>query len=429
MSYGWHVFDSAAPAAADVQVLRALFKRKREIAADPIMDERRRLWRLHASLQGQRPMILAETQGLLDELVPLASLQCRAEWARALERELRELIFRYEHVRDDHVVEPRITYKWFLTTGDLGVKTELERGDNNGHLGSYRWDPPIKDLDRDLDKLHHRSLVVDRDKTAAWRGHLEELFGDILPVQNRGSYWWTTGLTWTAIELIGLQPLMMAMVDNPQGLHRLMAFLRDDLMQLLDRFEDERVLSLNNEDDYVGSGSIGYTDELPGRADVLAQEGESAVCVHDLWGLSESQETVGVSPQMFEEFVFPYQEPIIRRFGLSYYGCCEPLHGRIQIVKRLPNLRRVSVSPWCDQEVMAEALGRDYIYCRKPKPTLISTPVWDEEMIREDVRETLRVAGHCPLEFAMKDVHTLCNQPWRLGRWVDLAREVCAESL
>ena len=58
------------------------------------MEERRRLWRSHASLDGQRPMILAETQGLLDELVPLASLQCQAEWARALERELRELVFR-----------------------------------------------------------------------------------------------------------------------------------------------------------------------------------------------------------------------------------------------------------------------------------------------------------------------------------------------
>jgi len=293
-------------------------------------------------------------------------------------------------------------------------------------LGSYRWDPPIKDLDRDIDRLHYRSLVVDRDKTAAWRQLLEELFGNILPVENRGSYWWTTGLTWTAIDLIGLQPLMMAMADHPQGLHRLMAFLRDDLLQLLDRFEGEGILSPNNEDDYVGSGSIGYTDELRGRSP--ASDGQQWVRVQDLWGLSESQETVGVSPQMFEEFVFPYQEPIISRFGLSYYGCCEPLHGRIRTVKRLSNLRRVSVSPWCNQEVMADELGQDYIFCRKPKPTLISTPGWDEEMMREDLRGTLRVAGQCPLEFAMKDVHTLCDQPWRLGRWVDLAREVCAES-
>ena len=31
--------------------------------------------------------------------------------------------------------------------------------------------------------------------------------------------------------------------------------------------------------------------------------------------LEESQETVGVSPQQFEEFVFTYQKPLNERFG------------------------------------------------------------------------------------------------------------------
>ena len=101
---------------------------------------------------------------------------------------------------------------------------------------------------------------------------------------------------------------------------------------------------------------------------------------------------VGVSPEMFKEFVFPYQEPIIGRFGLSYYGCCEPVHGRIKTIKQLPNLRKVSVSPWCDQEIMADELGQDYVFCRKPKPTLISTEEFDEDLIREDIRNTMRIA-------------------------------------
>ncbi len=72
---------------------------------------------------------------------------------------------------------------------------------------------------------------------------------------------------------------------------------------------------------------------------------------------------------------------------------------------------------------MAEALGRDYIFCRKPNPTLISTERWDEDEIRADLRCTLNVAGGCHLELSMKDVHTLCGQPWRMRRWVELARE------
>lgn len=402
---------------ADIRVLRGLLQRKRELAQDPLMSERAALWTDHASLNSRRPMILAETGGVLDELVPFSSLQCREEWARRMERDLREQIFRVEQVRDDWVLRPFIDYQWFVDIGNFGVETELVRGQNDGKLGSYHWDAPIQDLDRDFDKLHFRSLSVDRERTLAWKAHLEEHFGDILPTRRRGFHWWTAGLTWSAINLVGMEPFMLGMHDNPAGIHRLMAFLRDDFQNLLDWFEREELISFNNEDDYVGSGGIGYTRELPG--------GDGPARVKDLWGLSESQETVGVSPRMFEEFVFPYQEPLARRFGLLYYGCCEPLHKRIKIIKRLPNLRRVSVSPWCDQEVMVNELGAGVIHCRKPSPTLISTAVFDEDAIRADLRRTLEICRGVPLELVMKDVHTLNDQPERLGRWVALTREEC----
>ena len=409
--------------AEDVRILRTLYRRQREISQDPIMAERKQDWKAHSLLKSLKPMILAETQGVLDELVPLRSLLCREPWARELERALRELIFRYECVGDDFVVEPWINIPWEIETGDYGVEIAKVRADNDGKLGSYHWDPPIKDLDRDLDKLHFRSLRVNRERTLARKALLEEHFGDILPVRIRAAYWWTTGLTWTAIDLIGMETLMTVMYDNPAGLHRLMAFLRDEMLHYLDWFEREGLLTLNNENDYVGSGGIGYTDGLP-QPDY---QPSSPARLKDTWGLSESQETVGVSPAMFEEFVFPYQAPVISRFGLSYYGCCEPLHSRIKIIKRLPNLRSLSVSPWCNQQIMADELGADYIFCRKPNPALISTGRFDEQAIRDNILSTLHAAGgRCPLEFAMKDVHTLNNEPLRMGRWVSIAREVCA---
>lgn len=411
-TYSWPVID------ADIQILRGLFERKSELAHLPEMQIRKQLWQKHASLQSTHPMILAETSGVLNEVVPISSLRCQADWARDLERGLLELIFRVESVRDDFVVEPRIQIGWEVTTGNFGVSIPKTTGHNETKLASYHWDPPIKDLDRDFDRLHFRELSVNREKTAAWQTFLENHFGDILPVQIRANYWWTTGLTWSAIELFGMEPMMMAMYDNPAGLHRLMGFLRDDFMHYLDWFEAEGLLTLNNEDDYVGSGSIGYTTELPGPA----WKGEK-VTAAQLWGLSESQETVGVSKAMFDEFVFPYQVPIISRFGLSYYGCCEPLHNRIKTIRQLPNLRRVSVSPWCKQDVMVNELGSSIIYCRKPNPTQISTEVFDENAMRQDIRSTLQAFDGCPLEFAMKDVHTLNEQPARMGRWVTLARE------
>ena len=406
----------------DVKVLRGLATRVKEISQDPIMEERRRLWLRHCSLRGERPMILAETGGVLDELIPMSTLKCREDWARGIERGLLNTIFGYEQVKDDYVVEPYINYNWQLAISDFGVQSKRQTTTNDGKLASYRWEPPIKDLKGDFHKLRHRTFCVDRESTREWKATLEEVFGGILEVRRRGGFWWTVGMTWTAIDLIGLENLMLFMCDDPDGLHRLMAFLRDDHIALLDWVEKEQLLSMNNRNDYVGSGSLGYTIDLP-RAHIKPGQ---PVRTMDLWGLSESQETVGVSPQMFAEFIFPYQLPVIERFGLAYYGCCEPVHSRWDSIRKIPNLRKVSVSPWADEKIMAEALRDEYIYCRKPNPAMISSERFDEDEIKADLRRTMRAARGCHVELVMKDVHTVANHPERMGRWVELAREAAA---
>ena len=287
-----------------------------------------------------------------------------------------------------------------------------------GH-GSYKVEPPIKDLDADFGKLSPRTYSVDREATLKNKEELEELFDGILPVRIRGIFWMSFGLTGQAIELIGLEELMLAMFDNPEGLHRLMAFLRDDHLAYAKWVEGEGLLSLNNENDYIGSGSMGYSHRLPRSG------GDDTVRTEDLWLLLESQETVGVGPDQFEEFVFPYQKSLAEHFGSVYYGCCEPVNTRWHVLEGITNMERVSVSPWCDQPFMAQACGREIVYSRKPHPTLVSTDNFDEDAIRADLQEMMDAAKGCRLEVIMKDVHTLRNQHERLPRWVQIAREVC----
>jgi len=408
---------------SDRGILRDLAKHVCEISQEPVMAELRRRWQQHASLRGERPMVLAEAGGVMHEVMPDENFHCQGDWARDLERTLRMTIFQHEQVGDDQVVDAVFNCPWQVSIGDYGVTVEMRRGDNNGAMGSCVWDAPIKDIQKDFDKLHPRTFSVDREATAARKAALEQLFDGILPVRIRGSFWWTMGLTWSAIKLIGLENLMLFMYDDPEGLHRLMAFLRDDHIALARWCEAEGLLTLNNASDYVGSGGHGYTTELPQAGYV---DGEPAR-MKDLWVLSESQETVGVGPEQFAEFVFPYQLPIVEMFGLTYYGCCEPVHSRWHVIKQIPNLRSVSVSPWCDEEMMAEALRGRYVYCRKPNPAMISTPRFDDDAIRQDIRHTLELTGPRNVEFAMKDVHTLSGDPARLGRWVRLAREVIDE--
>jgi hypothetical protein len=409
--------------ASDTDILRRLAGRLRQIADEPANLERRRLWLKHNSLAGERPMVLAEMGGVMNEIAADWRLECTDEWARRIERRLRTDLWRYENVGDDAVVEPYWNINWQVEVSDYGVREDVTRGDAGERMGSYVWDHPIKDLDRDFDRLHARTYCVDRAATAAHKARLEALLDGLLTVRIRGGFWWTLGMTWAAIRLIGLENLMLYMVDNPAGLHRLMAFLRDDHLAFAEWLQREGLLSLNNANDYIGSGGHGYCAELP-AADW--REGDP-VRLRDLWVLSESQETVGVGPEMFEEFVFAYQLEIVKRFGLTYYGCCEPVHSRWHVIRRIPNLRHVSISPWCHQEKMAAELKRDYVFCRKPNPSLISTERFDEAAIRADLRHTLSVARGCEVELVMKDVHTLSGQPHRLGRWVQLAREVVGE--
>lgn len=408
---------------SDMDVLRRLAERKVEIARDPVNIERKNLWYKFDAGKAERPMVLAEIIGVLDEALPGSVLECENPGLRILEYRLRMEIYQFEVLKDDHVVEPYIDMNWKVQIGDYGLQETVQYGDNNGKLGSRRWDHPIKDMDRDFKKLHFRSHSVDREGTFERKDRWEKIFDGILPVRIRGSYWWTMGMTWTAIRLIGLENLMLYMYDNPEGLKRLMTFLRDDHISLAQWLEEEGLFTLNNENDYVGSGSIGYTHDLP-------QESWSAgdpVRMKDQWVLLESQETVGVGPKQFGEFVFPYQLSIAEKFGKCYYGCCEPVNNRWHILKRIPNLARVSVSPWADEEFMARELGNGIVYSRKPNPTLISTKRFDEDAIRADIAKTLSVAGDCRVELIMKDVHTLNNEPERLARWVELAYEVIDE--
>lgn len=404
----------------DREILRELAKRKVAFAHSPENVERRRLWYAHLSGKGERPMVLAEHVGIMDSSRPfMPELKCAGDFARGIEGGIVQELWRVENLCDDYVVEPYINTHWHVAIGNYGVETVWHESPSATHLSAKRWDPPLKNLSDDLCKLQPRSCNVDKEASLAGKALLEEIFDGILPVRFRGGYWWTLGMTQEAVFLVGMEGLMMSMYDDPDGLHGLMRFLLQDHLRVTRWLEEEGLLSLNNENDYTGSGSMGYTTELPSSRSMDAQQ----VKREDLWVLLESQETVGVGPELFEEFIYPYQKQIAETFGLVYYGCCEPVHTRWHILRNMPNLRSVSVSPWCDQAFMAEALGREYIFSRKPNPALISTTVFDESAIRQDIRSTLDAGGDCSLEIIMKDVHTLNNEPHRLRQWVEIARE------
>lgn len=95
-----------------------------------------------------------------------------------------------------------------------------------------------------------------------------------------------------------------------------------------------------------------------------------------------------MSPEHYAEFIFPVEKPIMDRFGLTCYGCCEELHTRWHVVKKHHQLRWVSCSPWVDIEKMATFLEDQYILSLKPMPTPLSLPKMDNEAVHQEIQKS-----------------------------------------
>jgi hypothetical protein len=63
------------------------------------------------------------------------------------------------------------------------------------------------------------------------------------------------------------------------------------------------------------------------------------------------------------------------------------------------------------------------VFSRKPNPSYVAMPAFDEEAIRALVRDTLQATRGCRVEMILKDCHTIANDPRRPVRWVEIARE------
>jgi len=395
-------------------LLRILAEKLAALASRPEERDRRKLWYDHNSLKATRPVIFCDPENGWNEILPETRLESTNELARAWELALRKEIFWAAEMGDDRVCEPVFNVPYVYQESNWGFD-ELKTGGHDG--GSFKYETRLHDYKTGLKLLKYPEIVVDYEATERNRAMAEELFAGILQVRIKGIWWWTLGMTWTLITIRGLENFMTDMCLYPDYLHRFMAFLRDGHLAKLDFLEENGLLSLNNDGTYVGSGGFGYTEELP------AADFEGKVRTKDMWGFTESQETVYVDPVMFEEFVFQYQLPITERFGLNCYGCCEPLDSRWHIIKKIPRLRRVSVSPWANVNLMSEYLGSDYIYSRKPSPSDLAIPHPDWDSIRRDIRSFFLATRNNRVEIIMKDNHTIGKNPENVKNWCRIARE------
>ncbi|MBW8016837.1 MAG: hypothetical protein FVQ82_11670 [Planctomycetes bacterium] len=93
-------------------------------------------------------------------------------------------------------------------------------------------------------------------------------------------------------------------------------------------------------------------------------------------------------------------------------------------MRKIPNLRKISISPWCDIESVINQVGADYVISQKPSPAILAETDWNPAQARADIRSVLEKAeGKCHIEFIMKDISTVRRDPKRLWQWSKIAMQ------
>jgi hypothetical protein len=406
-----------------------------ELAALPVMAERKRLWRAVHDLEAVRPVILVET-AWIEGFISDGELACEDPFLRSVERNMRVTLRQAQELGDDLVVEPYYRLGWKMQFSDYGVPVEVRSSINQQASIAYTFSFPIA-APEDVAKLKPRSVTVDREKSRRLKEALEDVIGDILPVRlgnydpfkyefDVGEYGdlgfngnFFFGLTWQVYRFIGNRGLLYWVYDAPEAIHRLMEYMLADRVAVFEYSEREGLLALNSDNQMAGPRSYGYVSDLP-------EPGSGGkVALKDLWGWAESQEAENISPAMYREFVLPYLAKLSERFGLIYYGCCERVDDRLpMILDAIPNLRSVSVSGWSNLARCAELLGKNYVYSRKPTPAHISGPSPNWDLLRKDMQDTYAVAKDGNVEILFRDVYTIHGDRSRLRRWVDMTRSI-----
>lgn len=396
----------------DRQRLRELANRQLEYANSPENEVILKKWDALAHGRRETPTVRLLFSNFPDEVIT-PRLQCENEATRKLEASLLSTLVGRELFGDDTPISP--TYDiarsaWVNPFGAEPKRTRAQSGDG------YHIEPIIEDLEEDLDKLRGGSFRVDLEDTQRRVDFVSEIIGDILPVRLILPSL-TGSITNPLVHLMSMETLYLSIYDCPDELHEVMDMATRVYEEYYDYLEREKLLLPTHAISPVAQESFAFNSELPT---------DKAEKTTDVWGFLESQETTAVSPETFGEFVFPYQDRMVKRYGLLSYGCCERVDALWpDYLSKWKNLRKLSVSPFNDERRIGEYLrGTNVVYYSKPRAEFVTNrgPL-DEPALREYFKGVCECSSGCLLEIAQREVGTIYGDYERGRRYVEIAKE------
>jgi len=411
----------------DKNILRSLGEEIAKISSLPVHKEKAELWRRMNDLDSVRPMVWINEipwneMNVNDEL----TLKCEHKWARELEDNLRKTIYQWKHMPGDIIVNDYIECPLIIHSTDFGIKEDVNivKTDETSEIYSRHYKIQIREPD-DIEKIKMPRITFFEKATEYSYQAMKNIFDGIIPVKKVGQthIWyapWDYLIRWW-----GVQEAMIDLVMRPEMVHAAYEKIVSAWMTELDQLVGQNLLSLDCKNTRIGSGGYGYVSDLPGK-----DYNSAYVKPNNMWGCSNAQIFTAVSPEMHWEFAVEHDLKWLGRWGLTYYGCCEHLDRKIDILRGIPNLRKISVSPWCNSEKVINDIGTDYIISRKPSPSIFAESTWSPEGAEAELMDFMeKTERKCHVELIMKDISTVKYQPQRLWDWEKIAMKVVEKAV
>lgn len=401
----------------DKTIVRELAKQVRDLAALDVNKERIQRIRDMHSLKPVRPPVWIDEipwheMNINDELTP----RCSTPEGREMEGHFRVILYRWKHIQADMVVEDTYYVDKAYTDSGIGLNVKEETIATSAANGivSHRYEDQL-DTGEKVDALKIPAIEARPEKDKQTLEQLNDILEGIMPVKLRGHQIYYA--PWDQIPRFrGVENCYVDIMERPEFIHKIIAKFTEIYRAQYNQMEAQGLLDFNISSLHC---TPPYTDDLP-----AADYGGGRVRFKDVWFRGMAQLFGSVSPGMREEFDLNYMRPLMEKCGLSYYGCCEPLDLFIPYLKKIPNMRKIGVTPWANIRSCAEQIGGAYVMARKPNPA--NAARFDKETVAKEIEETVRAAieNKCPYEFVLKDISTVSGKPQNLIDWTNTAMEV-----
>jgi hypothetical protein len=398
--------------ATEIGIVRELAARYAEIAARDVQQERIRRYKESNARKRPRPILLIDEipwgeMGHEDEL----RVRSRDPLCAEMEWHFRSWLFRWNHIQGDLVLPDNYPVSKLVTSTGIGLTVEERTilATTGSDIKSHQYTDQLEN-ESDIEKLRLPTLTYDREGTERRAAAVQDILGGLLSVRITGLSYGTD--PWDQIaELRGVSSLLYDLSDRAPYMHRIMEKMTAIHLHALRQMEE---LNLLEPHPIYLHCTPACTYDLP-----PSNFRTESVKAKDVWGRHAAQIFSAVSPAMHDEFDIAYARRLTGDCGLLYYGCCEPLDNKIGILRKMKNLRKISITPWADVDRAADSIGGDYVLSYKPNPAFVAVDHFDPEPVRKEISKVLAACKRngTTCELILKDISSVHNHPQSLFEW------------